>query len=118
MAKTPTQPSTETPSPPSQLAGNDTIKLLDPNEAMTRDDLIDIFRNQQTVEPPAYKPPPLTERQRRGIEEEMEAGRRRVAFNEEQRIHNPPPPLDPKIEGSTTPLMMSTDYQHEKNTRK
>lgn len=65
--------------------------------------------------PPAkeYTPPPPTDRQRKRIELEQAAGRRRVAHFDElnaARVHVKP---DAKREGYTTPVMRAGGYQHE-----
>lgn len=53
---------------------------------------------------PAYVPPPLTERQRSKLEEEMEAGRRAVQRHADQLAHRPPRVADPVKEGFSTPV--------------
>lgn len=51
----------------------------------------------------AYKPPPMTERQRTHLEEEQAAGRRARERHEQELASRPSPPRDPS-EGTTNPV--------------
>jgi hypothetical protein len=50
----------------------------------------------------AYKPPPITERQRSLIEEEQAAGRKALERHETELASRPPPPAKEKWDGTNT----------------
>lgn len=106
------QPEDNGPTVAEQTGGDDgaAINLADPNKPMTIAGLHEML--QQRNHPPVkeYVPPPRTERQMSQLEEELEAGRRRVAFNEAQQAARPPrPKAEVAAEGSTVPVMRPND---------
>jgi len=71
-------------------------------------------RPVKTEERPA---PALTPRQKQTLEEEMEAGRRRVQRNQEELLARPVHPPDPG-EGHNVPVFRPSEYTHERNLNK
>lgn len=60
-----------------------------------------------------HPPPPRTSRQQQALEEEMAAGKARVARNEQERIARVIPPPDPG-DGFNVPVFRPKEYTHEK----
>lgn len=73
------------------------------------DALQEAFAKHNAIKPKEYVPPPRTERQMSALEEELEAGRRRVAQNEAQQASRPQPKPEPAKEGFTTPVYRPGD---------
>lgn len=80
-----------------------------------RQALEDAMRSQRAKEAakPAYVPPPMTDRQKTALQEEMEAGRKRVELAEAQKVRagHPtlPPPRD-NNEGLNTPVYRDGEH--------
>ena len=80
--------------------------------AKGRDALLQGLRKHtQEAAPPPYVPPPMTDRQKMALREEMEAGAKAVAKAAAQRAHHPtlPPPKD-NNEGLTNPVHRPGDF--------
>lgn len=73
------------------------------------DALQEAFAKHNAKKPKEYVPPPRTERQMSALQEELEAGRRRVAQNEEQLASRTQPKPEPAKEGFTTPVYRPGD---------
>lgn len=82
--------------------------------AKGRDALLQGLRQHaQQAAPRPYVPSPLTDRQKTALQEEMEAGARRVALAEAQKIragHPTLPPPKDSNEGVTTPVHRPPGY--------
>lgn len=72
--------------------------------AQGREYLLQKLRAHADKPKEVYVPPPMTERQRTRLEEEMEAGRRAGAKQQAQAAHRPVPPHDPREPGPSTPV--------------
>jgi hypothetical protein len=72
--------------------------------AQGRDRLLAKLREHASKPKPAYVPPPMTDRQRERLEEEMNAGAKAVARAQAQQVARPIPPRDPREPGPSTPV--------------
>lgn len=102
----------------SEQPQDDAVNLADPQQPLTIEALQAMMTARSNEKPKEYVPPPRTERQRTALEEEMEAGRQRVAFNEAQKASRPQMSAadrahEVKINGNpvqtSTPVMRPTD---------
>lgn len=82
------------------------------NKVTSRDGLIELLsKNQAPVE--AYKPPPMTDRQKAQLQLEQEAGAARVRAHAEQMKHRPPVVIseaEKKAQGSNVPVFRPGDF--------
>jgi hypothetical protein len=79
--------------------------------AQGREKLLDGLREHaQRALPPPYVPPPMTERQRTALEEEMQAGAKAVARAEASRIRASHPLLPQANDPLSTPVHRPGDF--------
>lgn len=72
--------------------------------AKGREYLLEQMRLHQNKPKKEYVPPPMTDKMRANIEEEMEAGRRTQQRHQEQWDNRPQPKPDPREGGPSTPV--------------
>jgi hypothetical protein len=113
----------EPPPPKVQVAdANDAridelIKEVIPAD-MTHDQFVQYLINERSKPAPvAPPPPPLTQRQMSRLEQEMEAGRKRVAYFEQMNNRRVVPPPEPG-EHTNVPVFRTAEYQHERVVNK
>jgi hypothetical protein len=102
----------------SQEAQEEPAKAPQPDESLVsvmaggRENLLQKMREhaeKAKAAKEAYKPPPLTDRQRAALEEEQAAGRKARERHEAELASRPPPPAKEKWDGSNTPVMRPGD---------